>query len=76
VVDSTDGRPAAAATTAGGGGAVGSGKGDAGSTPGVDEEAVDVSELEDAGPTSTGVDQLADVFGAVDVVEQPEEGSS
>jgi DNA polymerase-3 subunit gamma/tau len=41
-----------------------------------DETVADVEELEDAGAASTGVDQLADVFGAVEVVEQTEEGST
>ena len=41
-----------------------------------DEEAVDVDELEDADTASSGVDQLAEVFGSVDVVEEPEKGTS
>jgi len=74
VVDDGGAPPAAAP-----GGSSGGGQADAGSAPAdadEDDEAVDMSELEDAGSASTGVDQLAEVFGAVEVVEEPEEGSS
>ena len=41
-----------------------------------EEESIDMSQLEDAGSASTGVDQLADVFGAVDVIDESEESPS
>jgi DNA polymerase-3 subunit gamma/tau len=72
VVEGTDGPPDATASS-GGGAADASAAGE--SAPD-EEETVDVSELEDAGSASTGVDQLAEVFGAVDVVETNEEETS
>jgi hypothetical protein len=76
VVDDADAVPATPPSSDAGGGEPRARRGDAEPAPDLDEESVDVSELEDAGSASTGVDQLAEVFGSVDVVEQAEEGPS